>query len=115
MHAKTGTWWWPASPAVAMGIGRAFAFTPLLLMMLADQGSTWLRVSYWSALLITRLHAGALLCTVQRGCMRSIARPVSTPAAGVRIGSASTVVLTLGMALQIFAWAVCLWVAGVAS
>ena len=102
--------------AVAMGIGR-FAFTPLLPMMLADRVIDLAAASWLASANYLGYMLGALLCTVQPWVWRKfkLARPVSTPAM-VRIGLAATVVLTLGMALQIsFAWPWMRFAAGVAS
>lgn len=102
--------------AVAMGIGR-FAFTPLLPMMLADgvidlQQGSWLATANYIGYLV-----GALLCTLQPWIWRAlgIAAPVR-PAAMARWGMATTVLLTLGMALPLPAlWPMLRFAAGVTS
>ncbi|MEO7548716.1 MAG: YbfB/YjiJ family MFS transporter [Ramlibacter sp.] len=102
--------------AVAMGIGR-FAFTPLLPMMLHDgvidlSGASWLASANYLGYLV-----GALLCTFQPWVWRNLglAPGVNGPAL-VRTGLAATVLLTLGMALQLpGAWPALRFAAGVAS
>lgn len=104
------------SLAVAMGIGR-FAFTPLLPMMLAD-GVTDLPTASWlaSANYLGYL-VGALLCTFQPLMWRKLGTlpPLNGPLL-VRIGLSATVLLTLGMSLQVpAAWPALRFAAGVAS
>lgn len=102
--------------AVAMGIGR-FAFTPLLPMMLADRVIDLPTASWLASANYLGYMLGALLCTVQPWLWRKlqITRPVNVPLM-VRIGLAATVVLTLGMALQIsFVWPWMRFAAGMAS
>jgi len=102
--------------AVAMGIGR-FAFTPLLPMMLHDgaidlPGASWLASANYLGYLV-----GALLCTFQPWLWRrfGLAPGVNGPAL-VRTGLCATVLLTLGMALQLpGAWPALRFAAGVAS
>ncbi len=102
--------------ATAMGIGR-FAFTPLLPMMLQDgvidlPAASWLASANYLGYLL-----GALLATFQPWIWRNI--KALPPLAGtqlVRIGLASTCLLTLGMALDASAiWPVMRFLAGVAS
>ncbi len=94
------------SLATAMGIGR-FAFTPLLPMMLHDGvitlgGASWLASANYIGYLV-----GALFCTF---------RPFSKPTLVIRLGLASTIVLTLGMAVPYEPlWPYLRFMAGVAS
>ena len=104
------------SLSVAMGIGR-FAFTPLLPMMLADgvldlPTASWLASSNYFGYLV-----GALLCTFQPWIWRRLGSPPPPrPPVVVRAGLIATVVLTLGMALQLpAAWPLLRFAAGVAS
>ena len=102
--------------AVAMGIGR-FAFTPLLPMMLHDgvvdlPGASWLATAnylgYW---------LGAMACALQPWVWSrfSALRPVVHTTA-MRVGLALTVVLTLGMALNLpVVWPLWRFLAGIAS
>jgi predicted MFS family arabinose efflux permease len=92
--------------AVAMGIGR-FAFTPLLPMMLHD-GAIDLTAGGWLATAnYLGYFVGALLCMKLRGSATRF----------IRIGLATTVLLTLGMGIwQLPAlWLVLRTLAGIAS
>ncbi len=92
--------------ATAMGIGR-FAFTPLLPMMLHDgvvnlAGASWLASANYIGYLV-----GALLCSI---------RPLPSATLAIRVGLASTLVLTLAMVPHWdAAWPFLRFAAGVAS
>jgi MFS family permease len=90
------------SLAVAMGIGR-FAFTPLLPMMLHDgtvdiNGGSLLATANYIGYLL-----GALICMALPSLFRRLGLSISN-AAMLRFGLASTVILTIAMALDL-AWA----------
>ncbi|AIY39714.1 Transporter [Collimonas arenae] len=92
--------------AVAMGIGR-FAFTPLLPMMLHDgvidlTAGGWLATANYLGYFI-----GALLCMALRGSATGL----------IKIGLASTVLLTLGMGIfqSPVVWLALRTLAGIAS
>ncbi|MEO6921566.1 MAG: YbfB/YjiJ family MFS transporter [Collimonas sp.] len=92
--------------AVAMGIGR-FAFTPLLPMMLHDgvidlTAGGWLATANYLGYFI-----GALLCMALRGSATGF----------IKIGLASTVLLTLGMGIfqSPVVWLALRTLAGIAS
>jgi MFS family permease len=104
------------SLAVAMGIGR-FAFTPLLPMMLADGVVTLPAASWLASANYLGYLVGALLCTLQPWIWRRLGNPAPLKGtAWVRGGLVATVVLTLGMTLQLpAAWATLRFAAGVAS
>jgi predicted MFS family arabinose efflux permease len=102
--------------AVAMGIGR-FAFTPLLPMMLHD-GVVSLATGSWLATAnYLGYWIGAMACALQPMVWsRLLHRAPLRVTAAVRLGLASTVVLTLAMGLPWPAsWALMRFLAGLAS
>lgn len=104
------------SLAVAMGIGR-FAFTPLLPMMLAERSVDLAGASLLASANYFGYLLGALACTFQPWLWRRLGRPaqVNGPRL-VRYGLAATVLLTLGMALELPGlWPLLRFAAGVAS
>jgi hypothetical protein len=101
---------------VAMGIGR-FAFTPLLPLMLAEGALDLSSASLLASANYLGYLAGAIACTFQPWIWRRLgwSRAVNGPLL-VRGGLAATVLLTLGMGLQLpAAWALLRFAAGVAS
>jgi predicted MFS family arabinose efflux permease len=92
--------------AVALGVGR-FAFTPLLPLMLHGGGLDLRHGGWLASLNYAGYFVGALSCVVLRGAHATI----------VRVGLASTVLLTLVMGLtqQFWIWAVVRFVAGAVS
>jgi hypothetical protein len=104
------------SLAVAMGIGR-FAFTPLLPLMLAERSVDLAGASLLASANYFGYLLGALVCTFQPWIWRRLGRPaqVNGPAL-VRAGLVATVLLTLGMALELPGlWPLLRFAAGVAS
>jgi hypothetical protein len=104
------------SLAVAMGIGR-FAFTPLLPIMLAEGAVDLAGASLLASANYFGYLVGALACTFQPWIWRRFGavRAVNGPSL-VRAGLVATVLLTLGMALDLpAAWTVLRFAAGVAS
>lgn len=103
-----------ASLAVAMGVGR-FAFTPILPLMLTEgsidlHGASGLATANYLGYLI-----GAVFCTLQPAIWaRRPALPRPRYASLIRFGLASTVALTLAMAVSAaWAWPVLRGLAGV--
>lgn len=102
--------------AVAMGIGR-FAFTPLLPIMLAENSVDLAGASLLASANYLGYLVGALACTFQPWVFRRIgwASSVNGPSL-VRAGLVATVLLTLGMALDLpWTWTALRFLAGVAS
>jgi hypothetical protein len=104
------------SLAVAMGIGR-FAFTPLLPLMLAERSVTLAGASLLASANYLGYLLGALACTFQPWLWRRFGwSPAVNGPRLVRAGLAATVLLTLGMALQLpGGWTLLRFAAGVAS
>ena len=102
--------------AVAMGIGR-FAFTPLLPMMLADGVTNLASASWLASANYLGYLVGALLCTFQPLVWQKVGKlPPVHATAMVRVGLGSTVLLTLGMTLQVpTVWPLMRFLAGVVS
>ncbi|AMO22636.1 YbfB/YjiJ family MFS transporter [Ramlibacter solisilvae] len=101
---------------VAMGIGR-FAFTPLLPLMLAEHSVDLTGASLLASANYLGYLIGAVACTSQPWIWRRCgwASTVNGPRL-VRGGLVATVLLTLGMALQLpAAWTLLRFAAGVAS
>jgi hypothetical protein len=102
--------------AVAMGIGR-FAFTPLLPMMLAERSVDLAGASLLASANYLGYLVGALACTFQPWLWRRLGRvPAVNGPRMVRVGLVATVLLTLGMAVQVpAAWPALRFAAGIAS
>jgi len=104
------------SLGVAMGIGR-FAFTPLLPVMMAEGTVSIAGASLLASANYLGYLLGALACTFQPWIARRLGwgTGVNAPRM-VRGALVATVLLTLGMALQLpAAWAVLRFAAGVGS
>lgn len=102
--------------AVAMGIGR-FAFTPLLPLMLAERSVSLAGASLLASANYFGYLVGALACTFQPWIATRLGwRATVDGPRWVRGGLVATVVLTLGMALDLPAlWPLLRFAAGVAS
>lgn len=101
---------------VAMGIGR-FAFTPLLPLMLAEGTLELTGASLLASANYLGYLVGAIACTFQPWIWRRLGWPgaVNGPLL-VRGGLVATVLLTLGMGLQLpAAWVLLRFLAGMAS
>ena len=105
-----------AALGVAMGIGR-FAFTPLLPLMLAEGTLDLTGASLLASANYLGYLVGAIACTFQPWIWRRLgwSSAVNGPLL-VRGGLVATVLLTLGMGLQLpVAWPLLRFFAGVAS